>query len=378
VTHTKKTWALFKGAIGAFIALTVLSIAPPSALAGGAIIDVAPQAGGEGIQKALDSLQNGGEVALEAGTYVVHQPVILQRDGLILHGKGDSTILYLADNANCPVVVLGSPVVRATGPVTGLVVSHILIDGNRKNQKVEIWRSLANGSLYNNGIDIWNVDGASVNGVVCCRCRSGGLVTTAQTRRLTVSDFTAFDNQFDGLACYETEQSHFRNLDLHDNLGAGISLDLNFDHNTIVGAVLSDNDLGVFMRDSRDNTFQQLKISKSRHHGVFMAQAVEGSRPSPGTECTGNTFEKLLVTNCGGRAFLVNDASCISNSISSSQFLDNALGGLSQARANVVTVRDLVEENTPVLTQAGDHAPAGAPLVIHAPASVEAGGIKKL
>src|SRR5580658_395231 len=189
MTHTKKTWSLFKGALGAFISLTLLSIfAPASALAGGAIIDVAPQAGGEGIQKALDSLQNGGEVALEAGTYVVHQPVMLQRDGQILHGKGDSTILYLADNADCPVVVLGSPVVRATGPVSGLVVSNLLINGNRKNQKVEIWRSLANGSLYNNGIDVWNVDGASVDGVVCCHCRSGGLVTTAQTRRLTVSD----------------------------------------------------------------------------------------------------------------------------------------------------------------------------------------------
>jgi hypothetical protein len=237
---------------------------------------------------------------------------------------------------------------------------------------------LANGSLYNNGIDVWNVDGASVAGVVCCRCRSGGLVTTAQTRRLVVTDFTAFDNQFDGLACYETEQCQFRNLDLHDNLGAGISLDLNFAHNTIEGAVLSGNDLGVFMRHSRDNVFQQVKINKSHHHGVFMAQAMDGSRLSPGTECTGNTFEKLLVTNCGGRAFLVNDASCVNNSINSSQFVGNALGGLSQTQANVVTVKDLVEENTPVMTQGPGRAPATAPIILHAPASVQASVVKNL
>jgi hypothetical protein len=89
-----------------------------------------------------------------------------------------------------------------------------------------------------------------------------------------------------------------------------------------------------------------MTIRKSRHHGVFMAQAMQGLRMCPGTECTGNIFEKLLVTNCGGDAFLVNDASCISNTISSSQFLDN-VGGLSQAHTNPVTIRDLVERDVP-------------------------------
>ena len=143
-----------------------------------------------------------------------------------------------------------------------------------------------------------------------------------------VNGFKSYGNQFDGLACYSTEDSRFSNLDLHDNLGAGISLDLDFNHNVIDGATLTDNDLGVFMRQSRNNTFAGLKINKSHHHGVFMAQTVDGKRLCPGTECIGNSFEKMLVTNCGGRAFLVNDASCISNSITSSQFVGNAQGGL--------------------------------------------------
>lgn len=336
-----------------------------------AVLNVSPEAGGEGIQKALDDLPNGGEVVLEAGTYVVHQPIILQRDGQTLRGAGASTILYLADNANCPVVVLGSPIPRASGPIMGVVLSDLLIDGNRKNQRAEVWRSLTGGALYNNGIDVWNVDGATVKRVVCCRCRSGGLVSTARTRRLNVSNFTAFDNQFDGLACYSTEESRFSDLDLHDNLGAGISLDLEFDHNVIDGAVLTGNDLGVFMRQSRNNTFKGVKIRKSRHHGVFMAQTASGSRLCPGTECTGNTFDKLLVSDCGGRAFLVNNASCISNIISSSQFLDNALGGLSQARTNPVIVRNLVDHETPAVF--GVVAP-----VIGAAANHAAGELKNL
>ena len=329
---------------------------------------VSPKAGGEGIQKALDKLPAGGEVVLGAGTYLIRQPVILQRDRQTLRGAGAATILYLADNADCPVVVLGSPLQRPSGPVTGVVLSDLLIDGNRKNQRAEIWRSLPDGALFNNGIDVWNVNGAAVERVVCCRCRSGGLVSTARTRRLTVIDFTAYDNQFDGLACYSTEESRFSRLDLHDNLAAGISLDLDFNHNVIDGAVLTRNDLGIFMRQSRNNTFTGITIAKSRHHGVFMAQTADGPRSVPERSGTGNNFDNLLVTECGGRAFQVNNDTCVRNTIASSKFLDNAQGGLCQARTNPVTVRNLVQRDgqatlgvwTPAIGLSSDHAANGA------------------
>jgi hypothetical protein len=312
---------------------------------------VQPRAGGEGIQKALDHLRKGGEILLQPGTYVVRQPILLRHPRLSLRGAGSATILLLADKANCPVVILGNPIDNPSGPTTGLHLSDLVIDGNRANQQQELWRSLPDGGVINNnGIGVWNADGVTVEHVVCCRCRSGGMVTSAGTRHLTVRDFTAFDNQFDGLACYLTEDSHFSQLSLHDNRAAGLSLDLSFNHNVIDGAVLAGNDLGVFMRQSRDNTFQRLTIEKSRHHGVFMAQtavlAPSGWRLCPGTECTGNSFDKLLITGCGGKAFVVNDDSCKNNVIDSGQFFDNAQGGLSQARTNPVTVRALVEQPT--------------------------------
>jgi len=165
-------------------------------------------------------------------------------------------------------------------------------------------------------------------------------------RRLDVRDFTACDNQFDGLACYLTEDSRFTGLDLHDNLAAGISLDLSFDHNVIDNAKLTGNDLGVFMRNSRNNSFQDVNIDKSRKHGVFMAQTAEataqGWQLSPGTECTGNSFQGLTVTNCGGDAFLVNDDSCKDNVIRSSRFWDNTAGGLAQPAEKLVRVEALV------------------------------------
>jgi parallel beta-helix repeat protein len=324
------------------VALSVLSC---SISTFATVVSIPASSGGEGIQAALDALPAGSEVRLGAGKFLVRQPVILHKDHITLRGGGDSTVLYLVDGANCPVVVLGSPA-DASQPTKDVCLANLLIDGNRTHQQKEVWRCLHDGAgVYNNGVDVWNVEGAKVEQVACCHCRSGGMVASARTRRLIVRDYSAFDNQFDGLACYDTEDSDFSHMNLHDNLSAGVSLDLDFDHNVIRDSVFSGNDLGIFMRQSRNNTFKGLTIQKSRHHGIFMAQTFVGTptglRPSPGTECAGNTFDNLSISHCGGKGFLVNDATCTNNVICGGQFADDALGGLAQAVPNLVTVRDL-------------------------------------
>src|ERR1700722_5616747 len=138
-----------------------------------AMLPVPPTSGGEGIQLALDALPAGGEILLTAGQYLVRQPVILRKDHQTLRGCGASTVLFLADGANCPVVVLGSTSASAKAAVKNLRLADLFIDGNRKHQQNEVWRFLgARGGLYNNGVDVWNADGATVESVVCCRCRS--------------------------------------------------------------------------------------------------------------------------------------------------------------------------------------------------------------
>lgn len=309
------------------------------------VLKIPPSASSAEIQKALDALPVNGEVVLEAGTFEISQPLMLRHDHITLRGSGPATILHLANDADCPVVILGPPMTETKHPATHLCVADLSIDGNRAHQKVELWKSAADGSEFNNnGIQIWNVTDAAVEHVSCYRCRSGGLVT-ASVRRLSVTDFNSYDNQYDGLACYETEESRFSDLRLHDNLAAGISLDLSFNHNFITNAVLSENDLGIFMRDSRDNSFQNLLISKCHHHGVFMAQAAaptpKGWQLCSGTECIGNSFDRIVVDNCGGRAFQVNDASCTNNSITGATFSGNILGGIGQPASNLVLVREM-------------------------------------
>ncbi len=289
------------------------------------------------IQAALDSLPAaGGEVVLMAGEFVVTAPIVLRRDNQTLRGAGDTTVLRLASNADCPVIILGEPLNHPKHTIRHLRVAGLLIDGNRQQQTRECWQLSGEGSeIRNNGITVQRVSDSVVEDVTCAWCRSGGLVTTMAVRRLTVRYLSSFNNEFDGLACYDTEHSSFTDLYLHDNPGAGISLDLAFNNNIISNAVLVANDLGVFMRASRDNQFYNVTIHNSHHFGVFMAGHIQ---PAPETECADNAFTNLSATNCGGAAFRVNNVTCTNNILIRAQFAKNLKGGLSLARPNLVTV----------------------------------------
>ncbi len=300
---------------------------------------------GADIQRALDQLPDGGDVVLAPGTFQVRDPIVLRRDHQSLRGSGYATVLQLADGANCPVVILGSPIQARRESTINVRLADILIDGNRKNQQNETWTTARDGSLINNnGVAIWDVTDATVERVVCCHCRSGGLVM-AETRRIVIRDFTAFDNEYDGLACYTTEDCKFSDLTLHDNLAAGISLDLAFNNNQISCATMSGNDLGVFMRDSHGNIFQSLTIERSHQHGVFIAQTAEptsdGWKMVPGTECTDNTFNSPVITNCGGYGILVNDVSCTNNVVHDAQFVNNAGGLVGPGDGKLASIRSI-------------------------------------
>lgn len=302
---------------------------------------------GQEVQQALDSLPaTGGQVVLPVGRIEVHQPIVLSRDNLTLRGAGPSTVLHLADNANCPVVLLGEPVNTPTQTVRHLLVAGFFVDGNRVHQTRELWRIKGEGSqVRNNGITIQGVSDSTVENVTTAHCRSGGLVTTRNVRQLTVRGLESFDNQFDGLACYETEGSLFADLNLHDNPGAGISLDLAFNDNVVSNAVLVANDLGIFMRASRENQFLNVAIRDSHHYGVFMANTehftAHGWAPEPKSECAYNSFTNLIAMNCGGAAFRVNNTTCTNNIIIRAKFAGNLKGGLSQARPDLVTLQTL-------------------------------------
>ena len=324
--------------------LLALSV-PQTPVAGPVVINLSAGASETAIQAALEALPAaGGEVVLAPGRYEIGKPIVLQRDHQTLRGSGGATILHLAENANCPVIIMGEPLNNPARIIRHLKVAGFFIDGNRSRQQRELWREQGEGSeIRNNGITAQLLEDCNVENVIIARCRSGGLVTTLGVRRLTVKTFESFDNEFDGLACYLTEDSIFTGLNLHNNPGAGISLDLAFNHNVISDAYLTGNDLGIFMRASRENKFHNITIRGSHHYGVFMAhsetQTATGWAPAPKTECADNAFTNLIAMNCGGAAFRVNNTTCTNNVIIRARFEGNGSGNLSLAQPNLLAVQ---------------------------------------
>lgn len=301
------------------------------------------------IQAALDALPDGGgEVVLPPGTFMVMNPIVLQRDRQTLRGAGPATVLKLANRMNCPVVVLGTTKNKPSKIIANLRLADLTIDGNGDNQKVEKWAVAGEGSeIRNNGVTVRGCSDALVERVTAFNCRSGGLVAEKGVQRLTVSDFTSYGNEFDGLAAYRTTDSIFSRLHLYNNpKGAGISLDLSFNGNVISDAVCTENDLGIFIRESNRNIFQGVVIRKSLHDGVFMAQAGESTEDGwellEDTQCTENLFNGMVVMDCAGAAFRVADTSCTNNVVNGAQFINNAKGGFAEPVPGMVRRHGMV------------------------------------
>jgi hypothetical protein len=148
------------------------------------------------------------------------------------------------------------------------------------------------------------------------------------------------DNEFDGLAAYETEYSLFTGLYLYNNQAAGISIDIGFNNNIVTDAIITGNgDIGLFVINSHNNLFSAIQIHDSHSHGVFLAEGAGG----PGTAPSGNTFQHMMIVNSGngadpasegfcvdgfvgGAGFCINNPSAVDNLVPGVQF-DGNLGG---------------------------------------------------
>jgi hypothetical protein len=225
------------------------------------------------IQKALNQLPEfGGEVFIPAGIYRCNRPIVMDKSHVVLRGEGSSTVLRLNDGINAPVLIMGRAENIPQEATRHIKVSHLLIDGNRENQTQECMGGECSEQfpLRNNGISIRRCVDCAVESVVVHSAISGGLVTELGCRRLTIRDYTSFNNEFDGLAGYETEDSSFSGIHLYGNKAAGISTDIKFNNNKFYDVTITDSkSVGIFMRDSLDNSFTNLHIRNSEQHGIF-------------------------------------------------------------------------------------------------------------
>ena len=282
---------------------------------------------------------DGGVVELGSGIFSIKHPIIMDRDGIELRGQGPGTVMLLAANANCPVVIIGSASTPAHRLVHQVRVRELVIDGHRSAQAQECYggpvdeRNLS--ALRNNGITIRGAEDILVENVVTRRARSGGVVLEKGCRRVRILGLESHDNEFDGLAAYETEDSSFTRLNLHHNRSAGFSFDWRFNHNRITDSIASENgSQGIFMRDCVGNVFERLQLQGNGEQGVFMAE----TRTIPGTACRYNKFRTLTITGNKTQGIRINDASCTVNTLETSVVSGNGAEDISLADAGQLKI----------------------------------------
>jgi hypothetical protein len=293
------------------------------------------------IQNAINSLPSaGGAVVLSAGVYTCTAPIIIDRSNVVLRGDGPGTLIFLAPHVNTPLLIIGQAINEPTITRSNIHISDLVLDGNRANQEFECWGNNC-ARVRNNGISVRRSENIVIAGVTARRARSGGVVVEKNSRRVTIRDLISFENEFDGLAAYKTEDSIFSGLHLYNNCFAGLSFDLDFNNNTVSdvnisrspGITLSCPELtgtptvsskvgtvGVFMRDAVGNMFHGIRVKNSREHGVFLAEGPTGA-------VTGNTFSDLVVRDIANpvmNGFRVNNTSCVKNILDAAQFSNNA------------------------------------------------------
>lgn len=299
----------------------------------GRTIKVAATGGEAAIHAALAELPTaGGRVHLGAGTFVLTRPIVLDRDNVELRGQGAATRLVLGAKANCPVIVIGREGTRPDRLVRRVVVRGLVIDGNRTEQDYECWGGPCDEqgrtAIRNNGITIRGAEDVLVADVVASRARSGGIVLEKHCRRVRLERVEAFENEFDGVAAYETEDSEFTELNLHHNRSAGFSFDWRFNRNRVFDCNASHNgSQGIFMRDSIWNVFERVTLTDNGEQGLFLAE----TRELPGTACRYNRFSRVTITGNRTQGIRINDASCNPNTIEDSLVKNNRLEDISLA-----------------------------------------------
>jgi parallel beta-helix repeat protein len=231
----------------------------------------------------------------------ISQPIVL-KSGETFDGEGVTYVLK--EGSNCPMFIIGSLEPEPTERTKNVTIKNVILNGNRANQTEEIWQ---NGSqIRNNGITVRAGLNVIISNVTVRNCRSGGIVLEKDCSFISVTRCELENNQFDGLASYETSRSMISNVTARGNEYAGFSFDWDFNDNFISQCNLIDNkQQGIFLRDSKSNNFRDLKISGSKQ-GIFIACS-----ELPNSECINNSFSCSFFGN--GEDFRVNDAACVGN-----------------------------------------------------------------
>ncbi len=210
-------------------------------------------------------------LTIRPGDYLLEESFHIARSNVRLEAEPGARFI-LADEANCPVVAIGTQNewVDESDVIENISVSGLEIDGNKDYQSSEL--DTDRPWIRNNGIDARGVRNLKVRNVVAKNNRSGGLVISWKCSDVDVRDSLFSENYFDGVAYYDSIRVFTTNCVMRDNQFAGVSLDNRLLETYFSECLIESNgNVGVFARNTIDLYFDDCVIRDSADWAVFLA-----------------------------------------------------------------------------------------------------------
>ncbi len=230
---------------------------------------------GDDLQRAVDGSAARGRTAtvcLDAGEFRLRRFLSIARDGIVLRGEGDATVLRLEDGTESPVIVVGDwerkAPRRATSNVT---IENLRIAGGGRDGGEGF---PGHPYLTNSAVVVRGGRNIAIRNTSITACRSACVLTELDTRRVTIEHDDISGAVWDGIALNRTSRARVVGNRIHDNTAAGISTE-HLEDSVVQNNVVSDNRThGLYLSDSYRNTITGNRFTGNVLSGVFLTCAV--------------------------------------------------------------------------------------------------------
>jgi len=251
-------------------------------------------------------------------------PIVIAKDNVTLVGAGYGTVLFLADNAQKPCIVVGDIRDEEREHLDthrNIIIRDLQIDGNRANQPPDEGGEydLTRPWLRNNGITVRKVTNSLIENCLIRNCRSGGLVLEKGCSHNQIVNVMASGNYFDGVCAYESSHCVFDAVDASDNDYAGFSFDLWSDENIVKNCIaIGNGHSGFFIAHCTKLIISDCQFSDSGNYdGIFLSS---GSSENVIANCYFKTNKRYGVN--------IVDADCTNNLVHGCYFWYNEAGSI--------------------------------------------------
>lgn len=188
--------------------------------------------------------------------------------------------LYLADETNLPLVIVGDTETNPRFTVSDILIEGLLIDGRMHNQRYEIYGGAIDG-IRNSGIVLRRAENIVIRNCIIRHCRSAGIVIEKNCKNILIENCEIYYNFFDGIAGYDSSECIIRNCKIHSNRAAALSFDLQFNNINVSDCIFHHNTIAVFIRDCKNIKFSRVVLSDNRQYGWYITQRDEFTETLP-------------------------------------------------------------------------------------------------